>query len=522
MGAPTLAARCSAADRGLEVSAALLAVATALALLPEYSGFFHDDAYISLRYAARWLAGRGLTWNDGEFVEGFTHPLWLFQVAGLGAAGVELRTAARGLGVASFAALLAVWRPAGASWVAAPLVAMSPPLLLWAWGGLETVSFCLWLVIAVAMSERLHARPDGAGRIAYLAGLAFAAAALLRPEGLALGLLATGLLALGGRGRSARTVLLGLLAPCALYLAFRLAWFGELLPNSAQAKLGGLPPLDTLRLGTAYLVETSSFWTPALGIAGVAVLLRPRGPYRLELFAFTLLGAACLSGGDHMPGARFAAPAAVLFVFAAGCRMLRLTPRRKFVAFACVLAAIGALAAFTPRLPTVLDPAARAGARVGRFLADALPPGTLVATATAGSTPYYAPELSFVDTLGLNDRRIARRDPVPMEARWQRVPGHLKGDGPYVLERAPDVVILGPAQGYIGKPARGWFLTDFELVTNPTFHARYAPYNFTVRDVPESPLDLVLYLRQDSPAARNLIRLGTPAVPPRTYVPNGP
>jgi len=522
MGAPTLAARCRAADRGVELSAALLAAATGLALLSEYRGFFHDDAYITLRYAARWLAGRGLSWNDGEFVEGFTHPLWLFQLAGLGAMGVELRDAARGLGVASFVALLAVWRPAGASWVTAPLVAVAPPLLLWAWGGLETVAFCFWLVIAVATTERLHARRDGAGYAPGLAGLAFAAAALLRPEGLALGLLAALLLALDGRRRSARNVSLGLLAPCALYLAFRLTWFGELLPNSAQAKLGGIPLWDVLRLGASYLFETFDFWAPALAVAGVAVLLRPRGPYRLELFAVALLGAACLSGGDHMPGARFAAPAEVLFVFAAGCRILPLTLPRKLVAFVCVLAAIGAQAALAPRLPTVLDPPARVGAAVGRFLADALPPGTLVATATAGSTPYYAPDLSFVDTLGLNDRRIARRDPVPLEALWQHVPGHLKGDGPYVLERAPDVVILGPAEGYIGKPARGWFLTDFELFTNPAFHARYAPVRFTTHDVSGSPMHLILYVRRDSLAAQELAQRGTPMLPPRRVAPTAP
>ena len=514
MGAPTLASRSTAADRGLEVSAALLAVAAGLALLPEHRGFFHDDAFITLRYAARWLAGRGLSWNDDELVEGFTHPLWLFQLAGLGAAGVELRTAARGVGVASFAALLAVWRPAGASWVTAPLVAVSPPLLLWAWGGLETVALCLWLVIAVAASERLHARPDGAGRLAYPAGLAFAAAALLRPEGLALGLLAALLLSLDGRARSARNLLLALLAPCALYLTFRLAWFGDFLPNSAHAKLGGVPPWDVLRLGAAYLFETLVFWAPALGVAGVAVLLRPRGAFRLELLAVALLGAACLSGGDHMPGARLTAPAAVLFAYAAGCRMLPLALPRKLVAFACVLAAIGAQAALAPRLPRVVDPAARVGEGVGRFLADALPPGTLVATATAGSTSYYAPELSFLDTLGLNDRRIARRDPMPIKTHWQRAPGHLKGDGPYVLMRAPDVVILGPAQGYIGKPARGWFLTDFELVTNPTFHERYAPYGFTIHDALGSPLQLILYLRRDSPAAQDLARRGAPLQPP--------
>lgn len=515
MGAPTLAGRCSAADRGLEVSAALLAAVTGLALLPEYREFLHDDAYITLRYASRWIGGRGLTWNDGEFVEGFTHPLWLFQVAGLGAAGFDLLEAARGLGVASLLTLLVIWRPAGASWVTAPLVATAPSLLLWAWGGLETVAFCLWLVLAAAATERLHRRPDAGGRSTFLAGAAFAAAALLRPEGLVLGLLATLFLAFDARMRAARNVAIGLLVPCAAYLGFRLAWFGELLPNSAEAKLGGIPAWDVLRLGTEYLLQAGQAWVPAAALAGLGVLLRPKAPFRLELFALALLAAACLSGGDHMPGARFAAPAAVVFAFAAGVRILPLQWPRKLVAFIGVLAAVGVQATLATQVPRVLDPAARTGERVGRFLASALPAGTLVATATAGSTPYHAPELTFIDTLGLNDRHIARRNPAPLETRWQRVPGHRKGDGTYVLEREPAVVILGPAEGYAGKPARAWFLTDFELATSSEFHDRYTPFRYTVRDGTAAPLVLTLYLRRDAPEVRSIWQRGTPLEPPR-------
>jgi len=515
MGAPTLAGRCSAADRGLEVSAALLAAVTGFALLPEYREFFHDDAYITLRYASRWLAGRGLSWNDGDSVEGFTHPLWLFQVSGLGAAGIDLVAAARGLGVASFVALVAVWRPAGASWVTAPLVATAPPLLLWAWGGLETVNFCLWLVLATATTERLHRRPDAGGAAPLLAGGAFAAAALLRPEGLALGLLAALFLAFDKRTRAARLTATGLLVPCLAYLAFRLAWFGELLPNSAEAKLGGMPMLDVLGAGAGYLARTWPAWIPAAGVAGLGVLLRPKAPYRLELFALALLAAAGLSGGDHMPGARFAAPAAVLFGFAAGVRILPLQWPRKLAAFAGVLVALGLQALLATQVPRVLDPAARVGEHVGRFLASALPPGTLVATATAGATPYYAPDLAFLDTLGLNDRHVARRDPVPLETRWQGAPGHRKGDGAYVLEREPAVVILGPAEGYTGAPARAWFLTDFELATSSEFHDRYAPYRYTLPDGSGTPVVLTLYLRRDTPETRELSARGTPLEAPR-------
>ncbi|MGB3965886.1 MAG: hypothetical protein WBO45_04080, partial [Planctomycetota bacterium] len=57
--------------------------------------FFSDDAFISLRYAQRLLAGDGLTWTDGEAVEGYSNLLWVLATAGLGALGVDLVTAAR-------------------------------------------------------------------------------------------------------------------------------------------------------------------------------------------------------------------------------------------------------------------------------------------------------------------------------------------------------------------------------------------------------------------------------------------
>ncbi|MBT3222346.1 MAG: hypothetical protein HN348_25005, partial [Proteobacteria bacterium] len=39
-----------------------------------------DDAFISFRFADNWLNGRGLVWNEGEYVEGITNFLWTLIV----------------------------------------------------------------------------------------------------------------------------------------------------------------------------------------------------------------------------------------------------------------------------------------------------------------------------------------------------------------------------------------------------------------------------------------------------------
>ncbi len=48
-----------------------------------------EDAYISFRYILSMTAGHGLVFNQGERVEGFTHPYWLFLVSCLHFIGIH-------------------------------------------------------------------------------------------------------------------------------------------------------------------------------------------------------------------------------------------------------------------------------------------------------------------------------------------------------------------------------------------------------------------------------------------------
>ena len=111
------------------------------------------------------------------------------------------------------------------------------------------------------------------------------------------------------------------------------------------------------------------------------------------------------------------------------------------------------------------------GAAVGEYMTEHWRPGALVALNTAGSTPYRAPGFRYIDMLGLNDSHIAKRTDVPMRLIGQRLPGHAKGDGGYVLDQAPDYIILGPASGV--PVAHPWFLSDLEIGEDPRFRAQY-------------------------------------------------
>jgi hypothetical protein len=124
--------------------------------------------------------------------------------------------------------------------------------------------------------------------------------------------------------------------------------------------------------------------------------------------------------------------------------------------------------------PIEMDPAAESGRDVGRYIHTHWPAGSVVALNTAGSTPFYADEMVYIDMLGLNDPVIARRKNIPKDGSWTHLIGHLKGDGSYVLSRRPDYIILGPSQGTTPEHQDSvHFVGDYEIGSSPLFREQY-------------------------------------------------
>jgi hypothetical protein len=474
--------------------------------------FFHDDAFISLRYAARFLAGDGLTWSAAERVEGFSHPLWLAQLIVAGALGAPLPAAAQALGIAYALATVLLWRRADAH--PAGLLALSsvPGFALWAVGGLETTSWVFWVLAAIVAIRRAASRPECRWdlRAGIATGLVLSAVALTRPEGPAVALAAVVALLALARPRHAAMAGGVVFVAFGAYLAFRIAYYGDWLANAARAKSSGVPAAIRLASATAYVVETSPQWVAAVAVAAWLVISSKPGIRRLWLAApiVPLLLLIPLGGGDHMPGARFIVP-----VVAAVCLMggMAAARRVRLESVAAGLAVIAAGWQLSVTSPMPRDPAAAVGEIVGRALGGLLPSGTLVALATAGSVPYFAPSLAFLDTLGLNDRHIARTPLPEALVRACPLPGHCKGDGKYVLSRSPDVVILGGANGYL----QTLFLSDEQLLGSPEFRRRYAPAVLWV-ELDAAALSRIRQLVQ--PGTRHLpvvlfVRLDSPTLP---------
>jgi hypothetical protein len=85
---------------GAVLLVAALSIAALVVHARRYLPFFSDDAFISLRYARRFLDGDGLTWTEGDRVEGYSNLLWILLCSGIGFLGSGLIAAARGLGLA--------------------------------------------------------------------------------------------------------------------------------------------------------------------------------------------------------------------------------------------------------------------------------------------------------------------------------------------------------------------------------------------------------------------------------------
>lgn len=484
-------------------------------------GFFHDDAFITLRYAANWLAGHGPVWNPGERVEGFTHPLWLLLVTGLGGLGLDLITAARLLGYTHLAALIAVWIPAGAAPLLLLPVVTLYGLVLWSGGGLEVTGFTLWLVVGAwqttVTDERIRAGMAASGSAA-IAGLAFAAAALMRPEGTGVGLLALFWIALFRVWRTTGAMLVAFVTPLIVYLSFRLWFYGDFLPNSARAKIDGLPMWEQLNLAGEYLYRVRGEWLPVSVLVVLCLLyVRSWKGWLLCLLSGPVWAGLLLGGGDHMPGARLAVPAIVLCLYASAVVVRDRSSTDHppvWLGLALIAITVWQAAPLLFEEPS-FDPAAVYGKTTGRALQERLPAGALVAVATAGSTPYYASQLRFVDTLGINDAVISRRD-VPLGVtRWQQVTGHRKGFGRYVLDRRPDVIIMGAAKGWLGETLRYWFLGDFELLMEPEFYASYTPYKVMIvlysrREDRAVTTEIIVHLRNDSRQVAAMRETGIP------------
>lgn len=453
-----------------------------------------DDAFISFRYAENLVRGRGLVFNPGERVEGYTNFLWVILIAPCIALSIDPEAAAKVLGFIAAAGTLAAVVRFGPrperfreiAWVAPLFLASSPPFVLWTTAGMETPLFtCLVAWSAVLVAEGLEK-----GALPPSAGCLLGAAALTRPEGAGVAaVLAVLAGALGPRTPEYRRSLVRFFGAFLLifipYFTWRWWYYGQALPNTFYAKVGS-GRIQTIR-GVYYTLvffATSGYWI-LLPLAGLWWSPRRRAALLLGGVTLALLGYTVYVGGDALPMFRFLVPLLPAFFLLLAMGASGLLQRfgasryaRPAVLALLIVFAVGAARIGFAGLPyedvqrDIKE--VRAWKEVGAwFRANAYPDAT-IAVIPAGAIPYFS-KLRAIDMLGLNDATIAHRD---MPGLGSGLPGHEKFDVDYVLSRRPGIILLG-VYGLDPRPlpaaqlVRYSYEAEWRMLDAPRFRDEY-------------------------------------------------
>ena len=444
-----------------------------------------DDAMISMRYAQNLAAGNGPVWNaGGERVEGYSNPLWVVFMAGFHLLGQPASQISRYVQLAAAMILMVnlwvVWNIAkefSKTWLvplfAVFLTAFYFPLNNWSLQGMEVSA----LVLITSAAVWLAVRALKANEFSFWPYILLGLGTLFRIDMAApLGVL-TLFMVVFDRGRLRQHLIWGLgtgLIFLGSQTLWRLAYYGEWLPNTYYLKVGGATLIGRLTQGLAAFVQF--VWTGNWLIMVIPLILLVLRPGRETLLLFTLVGGqmaySVYVGGDaweHKGGAnRFISIAMPLFfvlftlaierlrsgLLEMGAQTGKLVRLGSYVVMAGIaFASIFSLNTLLERdsfekWSTIKRPIFVAGTEryvsMGLAINSITTPDATIAVVTAGNIPYFA-ERTAIDLLGKSDKLIARTEPQVQAGNFDFDddfrPGHNKWDYDYSIgELQPDVV----------------------------------------------------------------------------------
>jgi len=481
-----------------------------------YLPIFDDDAFISLRYADRLVSGHGLTWTDGPRVEGYSNLLWILLIAAIGSFGVDLVIAARVLGAAltiGAIAAVAYSGPRDFKNAALPLslgvlvIPLSIPIAVWSIAGLEQpLVACLlaWtLTIVRGASDAAFPR-----RAWTLASILLGLLCLARPDSpvLVIAILLGVEIASRPRKRSmirVMTLAAGpLLAICGQQI-FRVAYYGRWISNPALVKVAFSG--RRLEMGTDYIVGGYASMWPIVALALFALVYSLSTPqlrqrqYPIIFIAGLWSLYLMLVGGDIFAAWRQLVPLIIAMTFVitdAACRFqssdiaVGTRTALSLLFLAAPSAGLWTQSRDYTNQRALSQHSEWQGRTVGLMLKRAFGEAApLIAVDAAGSTPYWS-QLPALDMLGLNDPYLPRHRPPDF---GRGLIGHELGDGAYVLERKPDLVLFRSPAGQ--KDAV--YLSGRQMQASKEFARDYSLVTFESR--PPDRIRSQIWVRRTSP-----------------------
>jgi arabinofuranosyltransferase len=489
--------------------------------------FIQDDAFISFRYAHNLVLGEGLVWNPGERVEGYTNFLWTLAIAAGLRTGFEPVSLSFGLGLTCFVASLLLTCSLGRrltgkrtdALVAVGLLGSNYTFSCYATGGLETqLQTCLLL----AATHAVFAGPLAGGweraRLARLS-LLFSLALMTRLDSaLPVAVLGGASLLALARARdlpvSQTRVLAVLFLPGAIplgaWLLWKVAYYGDLFPNSFYVKLASS---NSFAKGLSYVAFFGASYLILPVLLAPLLRLRRLAPAAgrevrtLGVLVVLWLLYVVRAGGDFMEF-RFMVPVlpyvyllcvwsfragfANPWLRALGVGLLLVGSLHHAMTFgsAWSLRGVESIAQLERHLTHPNGGWDGVGRALHRLFDESS--GVVIATTAAGAIPYYA-RLEAVDMGGLNDAWVARHGIVAGDR-----PGHQRmATMEYLLSRKVNLLIGNPrfSRGAFAI-RRPFFHSDVRGMSWVDFGVGRLPEDATMLQIPvnESYRVLAVYL----------------------------
>lgn len=432
-----------------------------------------DDAYISYRYGKNLMEGKGLVYNQGEYVEGYTNFLWTIITAPftqIKTVDVSIFSSSLGLLLSMVNILLVALISRQFSdkltgylkyliLLPALFLALDDSIAFWAIGGMEFPMYTLFILGIIYNYFKINEHKK---HLFYLAGFIMLCT-LSRPEGNMIIVITLAHMFLFRKHidnfRKVFFFIVGTYAVfCLAYYGFKYLFYGQLIPNTFYAK--GVTDISmNLVLGTKYLalcIGTRIYiFIFILFIPFKRAFLDLKLSYLLS-FVLIYIVYLVVVGGDWMIANRFFVPIVPMLYILSTIGFLNvihkisiyLNNEKKALKIANFSSAVLGVLLFVLTLSLleykqliIKDNNARyemQWSMFGKWLKMNTDPNTVIAVGPAGKIPYYS-ELYTIDMWGLNNDYIAKTNSKRLQA------GHKKFDIDYVLSLNPEFII-----GYAG------------------------------------------------------------------------
>ncbi|MEO8289075.1 MAG: hypothetical protein ABI670_21910 [Chloroflexota bacterium] len=271
-----------------------------------------DDAMISMRYAKNLADGYGLVWNPGgPAIEGYTNPLWVIFMAfwhlfPIAASKMSLAIQLSALALMAvnlyFVRKIALLVSGGSNTVALIAVALTAfylPLNNWSLQGMEVAAITPVVSLAVWLALRIMKGAPFSPWLYVILGMG----TLIRMDVAVVLVTITAFLTIADKKNRAAHIVAGLgslLLFGGAQTAFRLAYYGDWLPNTYYLKVEGFSLWGRISRGLFVLGWFVTSMSPIvfLWTFAVVVLRRDRAVMLLAGLFFAQVAYSVYVGGD--------------------------------------------------------------------------------------------------------------------------------------------------------------------------------------------------------------------------------